>query len=149
MAHYPSQNGSEAAQIKRGAPKPLAELMNPGAIEIETFESMDSTELEKFMNETVVIYVHPTRESGALDVITPNCNGINQPIIRGVETPVKRKYVEPLARCHTVKYEQRVQNPSQPENIQMIEKKVPDYPFDVINDTRKGKDWLKSIYNSL
>lgn len=144
-----SRNGSTQDDLRQGAPKALSELATPGSIEIEKVTTLDALELEKFMHEEVVIYVHPTREAGALDVITPNVNGMNQPIIRGKDTPVKRKYVEALAMSHSIKYEQRVQNPSQPENIQMVEKKVPDYPFDVVSDTKRGKEWLKRLYQSI
>jgi hypothetical protein len=143
-------NRSEQDDLRAGPPKALSEIMTPGAeVEPVTSLGMDAIDLEKFMHEMVTIYVHPTREKGTLDVITPNANGINQPIIRGVNTPVRRKYVEALARCHSIRYEQRVQNPSQPENIQMVEKRVPDYPFDVVEDTKLGKEWLKKIYASI
>lgn len=133
-----------------GKSRGMGELMSPGA-EVEPVGNMgmDDIALESFMHEEVMVYVHPTREIGTLDVISPNVNGINMPIQRGVNTMVKRKYVEALKRCHSIKYEQRVQNPSQPENIQMVEKKVPDYPFDVIQDSPKGKSWLKGIELSL
>ena len=135
--------------VTHGAPKGLPELTSGAGVEIERFIDMDAVEMEKFMSETVVVYVHPSREAGSLEVITPSVNGTNQPIIRGRDLPIKRKYVEALARCHTIKYEQRVPDPSKPDNFQMVEKKVPDYPFDVIQDTPKGKAWLKNIYNSL
>lgn len=142
-----ARNGSEQDSLRAGRERGLSELTTPDAmVEPVSSMDMDAIELEKFMHEEVTIYVHKTRESGALEVITPSVGGINQPIIRGVETPVKRKYVEALARCHSVKYEQKVYNPSQPENIQMVETKVPDYPFDVVSDTRKGKEWLKRVY---
>jgi hypothetical protein len=145
-----SRNGSQQDDLKQGAPKAMSELMSPGAaVEPVTNMDMDAVDLEAFMHEEVLIYVHPTRESGSLDVIVPGVNGINMPIPRGVDVPVKRKYVEALARGHSIQYEQRVQNPSQPENIQMIEKKVPDYPFDVKQDTKKGKEWLRRIYASV
>jgi hypothetical protein len=144
-----ARHGSQQDDLRHGKPKALSELMTPGGQVVEPAINMTAVEQEKFMNEIVEIFVHPTREGGSLDVITPNVNGINQPIIRGVDTEVRRKYVEALARCHSIKYEQRIQNPSQPENIQMVEKKVPDYPFDVIRDTQKGKEWLKRIYASV
>lgn len=143
------KNGSTQNDLNQGKPKPLSEISSNEGHEVEPVNSMDAVALEKFMHEEVTIFVHPTREGGSLDVITPNVNGVNQPIVRGVETNVKRKYVEALARCYSIKYETRVQNPSQPENIQMVEKKTPDYPFDVIRDTSEGKAWLKRVYASV
>jgi hypothetical protein len=125
-------------------------LMSPDApIEVVSSMGMDAVKLEKFMHEEVLIYVHPARDKESLEVIVPSVNGSNMPIKRGQEVRVKRKYIESLARCHSIQYEQRVQNPSIPEDIQMIEKKVPDYPFDVREDTKQGKDWLKRVYASI
>lgn len=143
-------NGSEQDDLQPGTTRNLSELTTPGAaLESVGNMGMDAIALDAFMHEVVEIYVHPTKEKGSLDVITPSVNGVNQPIVRGRNVSVKRKYVESLARCHSIRYEQRVQNPSQPENIQMVESKVPDYPFDVLRDTEKGKAWLKSIYASV
>ena len=138
-------NGSDPLEPKRGRPKSLSELSLNDS-EIEVVADMTSAELEKFMNEDVGIYMHPAREKGELPVVTPNVNGINQPIIRGAKAFIKRKYVEALARCTTTAYEQQVPDPSRPEAIQMIDKTVPSYPFDVIEDSREGKRWLQAIY---
>ena len=103
-------------------------------------------ELESFMNEKLLIEVHPTTEDGSLEVICPNVNGVNQPIIRGKSQLVKRKFVEDLARTRTTKYVQKVMDPSRPENIQMEERTVLSYPFAVMKDTNPlGYDWLKNI----
>ncbi len=142
--------GSEQDDLQDGMSRGLDELTTAGAaLEPVGNMGMDAIELEAFMNEPVGIYVHPTKEKGSLDVITPSVNGVNQPIVRGQRVSVKRKYVEALARCHSLRYEQQVQNPSQPENIQMVEMKVPDYPFDVTRDTPKGKAWLRAVYQSV
>ena len=142
------RNATEAVTLPRGTGKPLSEIGKGDAIEVEPITgslAMSGVDLEKFMHEEVVVYVHPSREAGSLEVIPPNVNGINQPIIRGVNTPVKRKYVEALRRAHSITYEQKVQDPSRPENIQMLARAIPDYPFDVIEDSAKGKAWLKHI----
>ena len=147
---YNRRTPSGDVDLPQGAPKPLAEISTGAGIEIEpTRTGMDSADLEAFMHEEVLIIVSPAKENGSLEVITPNVNGINQPIVRGQQIPVKRKYIEALARAHTIGYEQRVQNPSMPENIQMLAKAVPDYPFEVIEDTPKGKAWLKGVRERL
>ena len=107
---------------------------------------VDTAELEAFMNEKVLIEVHPTTEDGSLEVILPSVNGVNQPIIRGVAQLVKRKFVEGLARTRTTKYVQQVKDPSKPQNIDMVERTVLSYPFAVMkDDNSKGYDWLKNI----
>jgi len=103
-------------------------------------------EMEVFMNQLLTVIVHPSTEEGSLPVVTPNVNGINQPIIRGVQSKVKRKYVEALARSRITKYKQRVPNPMRPENIQMDENTVLTYPFSVIEDPHPdGRVWLEAI----
>ena len=133
--------------LPRGRPKTIPELsVNPS--EIERVSNMSSVELEAFMNEPVTIYMHISRNPSELEIETPNVNGINQPIVRGHECVIKRKYVEVLARCTSSRYEQYI-TPGRPENNRMIEKKVQTYPFDVRRDTAKGKAWLDLIYATL
>lgn len=142
--------GIEQSALGGARTRALDELTTPG-LPMEEVGSMgmDAVELEAFMHELVTIYVHPTREKGALEVVTPSCNGTNQPIVRGVETPVKRKYVEALARAHSIEYKQRRPDPSAPDNIQMDEVKMPDYPFDLLQDTARGVAWFKRLQQSI
>ena len=141
---------SEQRGISGGAPKPLAELTSGAGIEVEpvTDMSMDKIELEKFMHEIVEIFVHKSKEKGSLDVITPSVNGVNQPIIRGVVTPVKRKYVEALIMSHDVGYEQKI-NPQSPDQFEMVKTATPSYPFDVIRDTPRGYEWKQRMERAL
>lgn len=145
-----NMNRTEARETKQGRARDLAEIGKPEFDETEVLGSaLGGVELEAFMHEPVLIYVHKARDPQSHDVIVPSVNGINQPIVRGQEVMVKRKYVESLARAHTIRYEQRVSDPSRPDSIQMVPKKVPDYPFDVREDSRKGKAWLDAIYATL
>ena len=130
---------------KTGTAKPLSEIMTGGAeIEAVTSMLMDAIELELFMNELVTIRVFQSGEKGSLEIITPNVNGINQPIARGVPTPVKRKYVEALIQGHNISYEQEV-NQFSPENFKMKEIRTTSYPFEVLDDTPTGRAWFKRV----
>lgn len=140
------KHGSEQRDIAGGSAKTLAEFSV--GVEVEPVTNMSGVELEAFMNEPVTIYVHKTKEKGALDVITPSVNGINQPIVRGVNTVVKRKYVEALIHSHSVDYEQQI-NQMSPDQFKMVAKPTPSYPFDVIEDTRKGKAWKQRLEANL
>ena len=140
----------EQDDLQGATTRTLDELTTPGMpLEQVGAMGMDAIELEAFMHEKVEIFVHPTKEKGSLDVITPSCNGINQPIVRGVASIVKRKYVEALARCHSIQYEQKTPDPSKPDAIQMVETKSPDYPFDLLRDSDKGRDWFKRLAASI
>jgi hypothetical protein len=139
-------------EIRQPASRGLAELGNADSADVETVTNggvTDAAERAAFMEEAVEIFVHKGRGQHDLDVIVPSVNGKNQPIVRGHWVPVKRKYVEALARAHTIRYEQKVADPSRPEAFVMEAKAIPDYPFDVRDDSRRGKKWLDAIYASI
>jgi len=117
---------------------------------IETVaESRDFSQLaadESFMNEVVTVMVHSTTDENQAPHVIVNCNGTNQPIIRGVPTPVRRKYVEILARMKETKYSQITRNPAAPDQIDMIARHGLSYPFDLINDENpRGRAWLQNV----
>lgn len=147
MGRPPKQTDAHDGELGKGRELDLDEIGDPGPIEKASDTNfVEEAELEAFMNEKVTIVVSTSSEDGALDVIIPTVNGINQPIIRGKEIRVKRKYVEALARGRTTRYEQRVMDPSRPENIQMIERTSLTYPFSVTHDPNpKGRAWLQAI----
>jgi len=127
----------------------LGDVGDPGPVEkVAESDFVDKAELELFMNELVKIKVHESGVEGALEVISPQVNGLNMPILRGQDTVLKRKYVEVLARCRTTTYVQKVMDASRPENIQMVERTVQTYPFALLEDSDKGKAWLSSINES-
>lgn len=116
----------------------------PTGIEVESKFDEDAMALEKFMNETVKIRVHGSPEEGALPVISVIVNGMIQPIPRDIEVDVKRKYVEALARAKSTSYRQ-VTNPIDPSDIKMVPTTVLSYPFTVVEDSNKGKAWIRKI----
>ncbi len=136
---------NDAADEKLGQEEAfsLGEVGDKGSIEqaAETDIIMES-----FMNDMLEIEIHSDGREGSLDVVTPAVNGVNQPIIRGRAQRVKRKYVEALARGRVTDYEQRVHNPAEPANIQMVPKTTLAYPFAVLNDPHpNGRAWLDNI----
>ena len=117
---------------------------------IETVaESRDFSKLaadEAFMNELVTVMVHSTTDENQPNHVVVNCNGMNQPLIRGVPTTVKRKYVEILARMKETKYTQITRNASAPEQIDMIARHGLSYPFDLVEDKNpRGRAWLQNV----
>jgi hypothetical protein len=117
---------------------------------IETVaESRDFSKLaadEAFMNELVTVMVHATTDENQPNHVVVNCNGMNQPLIRGVPTTVKRKYVEILARMKETKYSQITRNASAPDQIDMVARHGLCYPFDLVEDTNpRGRAWLQHV----
>lgn len=101
---------------------------------------------EAFMNEMVTVMVADTTDENVNPMPTPSVNGVMQPIMRGVPTRVKRKYLEVLARCKETKFSQRTANPMEPDRIDMVPRTAFTYPFQVIEDQNpKGNAWLKAV----
>lgn len=112
-------------------------------------ESTDFSKLaasEAFMNELVTIMIHSTTDENQAPHVIVNCNGMNQPIVRGIPTKIRRKYVEILARMKETKYTQVTRNPSAPDQIDMIARHGLAYPFDLLDDDNpKGRAWLQNV----
>lgn len=89
---------TEAHDVGQFENQTLDEIGDTQIIEpVSDGDFVEMAELEKFMNDMLLIQVHPSGEEGELEVILPNVNGLNQPIIRGKEQRVRRKYVEACA----------------------------------------------------
>lgn len=132
-------------EIRQSGPLKLGEI-GQGGIELATEHDlkMDSLELEKFMNEYVTVIVHEPISSEDWDVIPVFVNGICQPMMRGVEIVVKRKYLENLARCKPMEVTTRPT--SMLDDSNMVNRRVSyAYPFTLIKDSEKGKTWMKKI----
>ena len=117
---------------------------------IETVaESRDFSKLasdEAFMNELVTIMVHSTTDENQPNHVVVNCNGMNQPIVRGIPTTVKRKYVEILAHMKETKYSQVTRNPAAPDQIDMVARHGLSYPCDLVEDNNsRGRAWLQNV----
>lgn len=141
--------GTDHTQPIQGEAVPLSEITDLAA-PIETVHDTTRTlkeiaALEAFMNEIVVIRLHTDAREGTLQVETPSVNGMNQPIVRGVATPVKRKYVEALARAKQQSYRQEI-NQMAPDDIKMIPQTTHYCGFEVLQDKNpRGRAWLDEI----
>ena len=112
--------------------------------ELKDFAALASSEV--FMNEHVTIMVHSTTDENQPPQVIVNCNGMNQPIIRGYPTTIKRKYVQILARMKETKYSQVTRNPAAPDQIDMVARHGLSYPFDLVEDKNpRGRAWLTNV----
>lgn len=137
----------EAFEVAKGRDYGIGEIGEGKGVEMVTErEFIDSAEAEAFMNELVKINVHTEGVPGSLPVVVVTVNGTNQPIIRGRDQYVKRKYVEALARSRITNYEQQVEDASKPEVIRMRDMTSLTYPFAVREDRNpRGARWLERI----
>lgn len=112
-------------------------------------ESRDFRQLaadEAFMNEIVTVHVHSSTSDNDAPHFILNCNGVNQPVVRGVDVPMRRKYVEILARMKETKYKQVTPNPASPDAYEMHAKSGLVYPFSIVRDDNpKGRAWLQNV----
>lgn len=125
------------------------EIVDDAPIVETVSESRDFRQLaadEAFMNELVEVLVHSSTDENQSPHVILNCNGTNQPIMRGVPTKVRRKYVEILARMKETKYSQVTRNPAAPDQIDMIARHGLAYPFELLNDNNpRGRAWLQNV----
>lgn len=120
--------------------------LDEGSVMLTGNLSPEELALEMFMNEKVIITIHESANEEDLPVVCPMVNGIGQPIVRGYPTPVKRKYVECLARAKETKYKQVQMDANDPASLKMIPRTVLAYPFAIERDDNpNGRAWLREI----
>jgi hypothetical protein len=101
---------------------------------------------EKFMEETVMVMIHPTASENEPPYAHLNVNGMNQIVPRGQNVPVKRKFVEVLARMKETRYNQTTPNSSEPDKTMMVARHGLAFPFVIVEDKNpKGRAWLEHI----
>ena len=101
---------------------------------------------EAFMNEMVTVMVHSSTDENQSPHVILNCNGTNQPLMRGVPSTIRRKYVEILAHMKETKYSQVTRNPAAPDQIDMIARHGLAYPFELMEDANpRGRAWLNNV----
>jgi hypothetical protein len=121
----------------------LAEIGSPGPVKQATERDID---MAAFGEQKLLIRVQHDKSEGALPTVCPEVNSVQQPIVRGKDTWVKRKYVEAMARSRVTTYEQITPNPADPSNIQLRPTTTLSNDFVVIQDPHpKGREWLQQI----
>lgn len=147
---------TEDFTVEGDAPLTLEEIRARGVSGSKTafaeeFESLnggspDVIALEAFMHEFMTITVSDPTDEEDLQVISLVVNGTMQPIVRGVATEVRRKYVEALARAKETRYKQIQRDANDPASLVMVPRTVLTYPFVVERDDNpRGRAWLREI----
>lgn len=121
-------------------------------IEIEIAPSMDTAagrekiaNLE-FMEEEVMVHIHSTSEKDADKVFEINVCGDREIFRRGEKRPVKRKFVEGLARAKPIAYDStEVIGADGLQHYEYPSQKGLRYPFSLVNPTSMDNAWLTSV----
>jgi hypothetical protein len=125
--------------------------MNRDDLEVQP---LDSARLQKqkaaelaFLEELVIINIHQTGELGAEDPVPLGVNGRMCYVRRGVDTIVRRKYVEQLLRAkpQTVSTEQQRKPNGDVANLVHKHSSLK-YPFAIVRDDNpRGRVWQRNI----
>lgn len=101
--------------------------------------------VKKFMDEILIVRLHKSTDKNSASHVILSVNGMTQPVFRGTSTPLKRKYVEVLARMIESTYEQKSYE-RELDRYEMLETAAQAYPFEVIRDDNPiGREWLEHI----
>ena len=127
----------------------LPELTIDGTPDIEVVDRnfMQRISTEAFMEEKVQIVIDRSSNVEDNPIPIPMVGDKSQPIVRGVPTWVKRKYVEALARSRPTTINQVI-NQTDYERFELVSQVGVSYPFRVIKDPNpNGAEWLSQILN--
>ena len=140
-----------------GYMQPLSDLdpAEPSEIEVVPQIRTPEVELEAFMNEVLTVYCDDSPDLNATPKVEVAVNGRRIFIPRGIETnvghdeygrqvPVKRMYIERLARARRTSYRQDMKVTDETMN-KLFRHSALEYPFRVVDDSEKGREWLKRI----
>lgn len=105
-------------------------------------------EEENLAEEVVEILIAKAPDKNALQVITPNVNGTNQPIVRGYPTRVKLKYVLALSHSKQTDFETVQKDPFDKASISYAPNTYQSYPFEVRRCSDKARALIENAVAS-
>lgn len=109
-------------------------------------EFKTTVEMEAFMQEEIVIRIHPTGDKSAPPVIPIGCNNEQIWVPRGKAVSLPRKFVESLTGYELAFSTERARDPNSDEGMVQRTAANQPYPFTVIRDTNpKGRAWLERV----
>ena len=127
-----------------------------GVQEIEVTNNLysfnEKADMLKFMEEKVTINIAESTDPNAPSMIFCSVNGEGAGfngipwLPRGMDIVVKRKHVERLCRAKTTRYESKERmNAAGEREIYYPSRTALANPFVVVEDTPKGRQWLRGI----
>jgi hypothetical protein len=114
---------------------------------VDGFKFKDKAAATAFMEEKVVIRLHTTTDKSRERIPCVSVNGINQYIVRGKPQPIKRKFLEVLARAR----EESVNTPfgrdaNGFDTYNITKDYALKYPFEIVSDPNpNGRAWIEKV----
>ena len=125
------------AKLEHPAIEPVTDLTN----------FKEKAAILAFMDEIVEVEVHTSTDESEPQFVQLWNDGRSQVIPRGIPTPVKRKYVEVLARLKANKFRnEEFRDPAGNESVRWPKTTGLRYPFNVVTDPNpRGRSWLRGV----
>ena len=115
--------------------------------QIETVDSptwKDKAAALAFENEMVTVNVHETTAPNTHPIVEIWVDGRIQRFERGRNQTVKRKYVYGLCRAKKTSFSQeKIKDANGDDTYRYPSRTALIYPFTLVEDTQKGREWLK------
>ena len=123
-----------------------AEPIDEGVVIENRRFTPEKIKIESFMQELVLMRLFDSTDETQIPVPEVCNGGRRQFFVRGQMQWVKRASLEPLARAKKTTYTQRkVRNDNGDENYINVPHTALMYPFEVLEDTKEGKAWMRGI----
>lgn len=102
-----------------------------------------------FMEEMVTIDVHPTGVNGQKPLPFPViCNNRTIGLIPGTTATVARKFIGVLCHARPVHYENQEYEENGVKGVRYPSWRSPRFPFSIVEDSAKGRQWFKDLMAS-
>lgn len=107
----------------------------------------DLAEELAFLEEFVIVNIHPTSEQGTENPVMLSVNGRPVYVWRGHDTVIRRKYLEQLMRAQPVQIQTEQARAPNGEVRNLIHRnRALKYPFNLVRDDNpRGRPWVRKI----
>lgn len=116
--------------------------------QVNEFDYRKIAEYELFMEEKVLVEIPKSTNPNDDPYIPLGVNGVIQPVLRGVQQWIKRKYLEVLVRAQPKTYQtvEEFDHTTGYKTVRLTSTQGEKYPYRVLDDRNpKGMPWLRQI----
>ncbi|MCA9340765.1 MAG: hypothetical protein KDA17_07660 [Candidatus Saccharibacteria bacterium] len=121
-------------------------IIKPSQQQLDDPDFIKKAEILQFMNEMVTVEIADTSDEKDDHGFVIEVNGMKCPFHRGERKTVRRFFVEGLARAKKTSYTAKKKTEDDGDNIFNYPSKTGlRYPFSVVDDSQRGKEWLRAV----